>query len=1153
MTVQSSYQITRIRLINFHNFVDETIDLAHGGHLFLLGDNGCGKTTILDAIHYVLTVGHSLEWNAAARVAGSKREGRRIQGIVMRYNLDCGAINHAGGVTYALLEIKGRHGLPLTVGMGLSTSAMDERIKQWGVIRECPITDIPLVIEDAGGRRPADRQELKELLKQKGGFYNDPKSYQHELARRLFGGEENYQDICRFLAMGKAYREIASQAADYHQLFKSLLPEPKTEIFERIIEALRTLDQSKSMLDDLERKLSYLKDLQGFVVSISADREAAIRYEWLSWQMREIMAEKAIAGLRQQMDRRGQDMNQLTASRQREEETESSLRMQLDDLKTKDSAGLVRQEKEGREELLRKERTCSEKKRECQEVGKAHQVCLRRQAEQQKSLVRHLAGLHGDLSQGASLLPFSLSSLLTMLDTIGRSPDPVSLAIDVTWQDFVNEADTARDSELRQQTIHEQARDAMVSAIASLSAECQRLRAMDEAQPILPGWADCLAAMRAGMLSPRPLYSGLEWKPGLKRQEQEAIEESIGQETAAILVLSDAEFAAGREIAANWPGIRITCPGRGLDDLPEWMRTVFDMSQSDPACLRCLAAEMVSDLGPLVTLVTHRKVLSFRSHDRALVGEQIRLIGEGSRREAIRSALKRKEEELRLKSREQADLDKQLKGIRQTVERLEKCKTTIVVGINAIHLEARQTLDCGQELIRLEDLLALHNRQYDDLSREVSHLSERLKGLARLIQLEGLAALEGKISKLTTKLNSQREVIRQIDTQLGEAKARQVVDQEAIDRKRAEHGDAGAQRSACAERLRVLLPDLEDIDHYVLRTWKGMQFKTQEAVQKEREGRNRAILENRIRLKERLNDPEFGAAFRFHYDEQDNEVFDFRGRRLPEIVTQLGRDINEQHEVINERTKDLFKKIIMTELVNYLRAHVGQLDQMIRTIRTLLGKRSFGNQQYRFRIKPVEKYRRLVTVINKFSPFDPAAEEELRHFFEDHRQEIINTEVGAIPAELDYRNWYSYEMEVAASADHGVVMDRRTKSMGSGGEQAVPNYLLVLTIAHFLYCGKKVKLHILLFDEAFYGIDAGRRDQLLGFATDLGLQLFVASPDQDGVRREISYSTTILVKKDTNFDVHLYPYHWQNPDNERQIDLFSVPVEPAPVVFGEEL
>ena len=142
--------------------------------------------------------------------------------------------------------------------------------------------------------------------------------------------------------------------------------------------------------------------------------------------------------------------------------------------------------------------------------------------------------------------------------------------------------------------------------------------------------------------------------------------------------------------------------------------------------------------------------------------------------------------------------------------------------------------------------------------------------------------------------------------------------------------------------------------------------------------------------------------------------------------------------------------------------------------------------------------------------------------------------------------------EAVTGDDQGVVMDRQTKSIGSGGEQAVPNYLLVLTIAHFLYRGKKTRMHTLLFDEAFYGIDAGRRDQILGFATDLGLQLFIASPDQDGVRRDIRNSTTLLVKKDTNYDIHLYPFHWQNPSG-RQIDLFSISEDEKPVIFGEEL
>ena len=48
------YRIKKIRLINFHNFVDETIEIRSGGHLFMLGDNGSGKTTTLKMINRLI-------------------------------------------------------------------------------------------------------------------------------------------------------------------------------------------------------------------------------------------------------------------------------------------------------------------------------------------------------------------------------------------------------------------------------------------------------------------------------------------------------------------------------------------------------------------------------------------------------------------------------------------------------------------------------------------------------------------------------------------------------------------------------------------------------------------------------------------------------------------------------------------------------------------------------------------------------------------------------------------------------------------------------------------------------------------------------------------------------------------------------------------
>ena len=108
----------------------------------------------------------------------------------------------------------------------------------------------------------------------------------------------------------------------------------------------------------------------------------------------------------------------------------------------------------------------------------------------------------------------------------------------------------------------------------------------------------------------------------------------------------------------------------------------------------------------------------------------------------------------------------------------------------------------------------------------------------------------------------------------------------------------------------------------------------------------------------------------------------------------------------------------------------------------------------------------------------------------------------------------------------------------------------MLALGRLLFDRADARLRPLLFDEAFYGIDAGRRDQLLRFASELGLQLVVASPDQDGATPAVRAATTLFVVKDDRGDVHLAPYHyWNHPAG--QADLFAAP-ERVPDLAGAE-
>jgi hypothetical protein len=216
---------------------------------------------------------------------------------------------------------------------------------------------------------------------------------------------------------------------------------------------------------------------------------------------------------------------------------------------------------------------------------------------------------------------------------------------------------------------------------------------------------------------------------------------------------------------------------------------------------------------------------------------------------------------------------------------------------------------------------------------------------------------------------------------------------------------------------------------------------------------------------------------------------------------------------------------------------------MVKEINRLLGGIRFGATAYEFRVAPRTERAELVELVRRVSVLDQDSQHGLRAWIEERMDELRAADPAVVPDVLDYRTWFDYRLVMKTTSDQGVELSRSLRQLGSGGEQGVPNYLLVLALARLLYDRSGARLRPLLFDEAFYGIDSGRRDQLLRFATELGLQLVVASPDQDGATPAIRAATTLFVVKDDQGDVHLAPYHyWNLPAG--QPDLFTPIAEP---------
>ena len=100
-TVQTMKKLTKIKLINWHYFQNETINVD--GSFLLSGENASGKSTILDAIQLVLTTS-AKSFNLATTV-GEKRSKRDLKGYVRCKTGEEGNTYYRKGSVFLLLRL----------------------------------------------------------------------------------------------------------------------------------------------------------------------------------------------------------------------------------------------------------------------------------------------------------------------------------------------------------------------------------------------------------------------------------------------------------------------------------------------------------------------------------------------------------------------------------------------------------------------------------------------------------------------------------------------------------------------------------------------------------------------------------------------------------------------------------------------------------------------------------------------------------------------------------------------------------------------------------------------------------------------------------------------------------------------------------------
>ena len=239
-------RMTRVRLINWHNFIDDIVEFKTIS--YMIGVNAVGKTTIMDAIRYCLTT------NKDFNTAGNKKSGRTLQGSVHQKQRSDDEYLRKGhtvsdiGIEFLDEAVQKRFTITARVESESPYQELRHVFQDWYISKPgYTLEDLPFFVEDKAGRRPSKREEFR--LENRG---LDRAASQADARRR----------ICRQLGIGDSESNVGKKFNKVFHMGTSLedildirkfiytyiLPEPEVNI-EGLYRDMHELQNLQEVLD----------------------------------------------------------------------------------------------------------------------------------------------------------------------------------------------------------------------------------------------------------------------------------------------------------------------------------------------------------------------------------------------------------------------------------------------------------------------------------------------------------------------------------------------------------------------------------------------------------------------------------------------------------------------------------------------------------------------------------------------------------------------------------------------------------------------------------------------------------------------------------------------------------------------------------------
>lgn len=229
--------------------------------------------------------------------------------------------------------------------------------------------------------------------------------------------------------------------------------------------------------------------------------------------------------------------------------------------------------------------------------------------------------------------------------------------------------------------------------------------------------------------------------------------------------------------------------------------------------------------------------------------------------------------------------------------------------------------------------------------------------------------------------------------------------------------------------------------------------------------------------------------------------------------------IDEAKDKLAEQSEKL-RDVFLHDFVSELKENIDKAKEEIDAINSELKRIPFGRDIYQFKMIPKSDRQLFFTILDNLSALqgnpdlfstNSGTDEKVNSDVQEFLDKILSSDDENDYS--DYRNYFTYDMLIKSNSGTEITETDLSKKQGSasGGEKQTP-YFIVLAASLLQFYPKTVSCaRIAFIDEAFSALSKERIEQMVKFLEDNHFQVFYAAPPEkiDSIGRYIDNTVAL--------------------------------------------